>query len=120
MTIKVAFMGVPVADDQAAYAWYERLIGRPPDMIPNDNEVVWQLSETGWLYVVHDAERAAGKALLTLIVDELDDYITNFNARGIAIESIEVDSGMYRKAVVTDPEGNTLNFAELIREESQP
>lgn len=41
--------------------------GQPPDMIPNDNEVVWQLSEKGWLYVIGDAQHAR-KALLTLKV----------------------------------------------------
>lgn len=112
MTITVAFMGIAVADLQAARQWYERLFGRPPDMIPHENEVVWQLSESGWLYVVHDAERAAGKALLTLIIDDLERYISDFNGRNITIDAIE-ESPQYRKAVVTDPEGNTLSFAQL-------
>ena len=120
MNISVAFMGVAVADYQAACRWYERLMGRSPDMIPHENEVVWKLSETGWLYVVSDAERAAGKALLTLIVDDLDSHISEFSERGITIDSIETNPEKYRKAIITDPEGNTLNFAELINETSQP
>ena len=63
MAIKVAFMGVAVADYAAGRTWYERLMGRPPDMIPNDNEVVWQLAEKGWLYVIGDVQRAARRCL---------------------------------------------------------
>ncbi|HEY4429287.1 MAG TPA: hypothetical protein VGN08_13885 [Solirubrobacteraceae bacterium] len=31
------FAGISVADRDAAAAWYERLTGRPPDLIPNDH-----------------------------------------------------------------------------------
>lgn len=114
MNISVAFMGIPVADYQATCRWYERLMGRSPDMNPHDSEVVWQLSETGWLYVIHDIERAVGKALLTLIVDDLDSHVSEFLERDITINDIEVSPGKYRRAIITDPEGNTLHFAELI------
>jgi hypothetical protein len=70
------------------------------------------------LYLIGDAQRA-GKALLTLIVDDLDGHIAEFNKRGISFESTEEDSEIARKVIVTDPEGNTLYFAELINEESQ-
>ena len=61
------FAGIPVADYAAARPWYERLAGRAPDMVPHDHEAVWQLTDTGWLYIVEDAERA-GRALVTLLV----------------------------------------------------
>ena len=114
MNISVAFMGIPVANYQAACNWYERLMGRPPDMIPHDSEVVWQLSESGWFYVVHDAKRAAGKALLTLIVDDLDSHIAHLQERNVAVTDTEVNPEKYRRAIIRDPEGNTLNFTQLI------
>ena len=70
----VLFAGVPVADYPAARGWYERLFGRGPDMVPNQTEVVWQVAEGGWVYVVADAERA-GRALVTVIVDDLDGLL---------------------------------------------
>ena len=33
--------GVPVADLHAEMGWYERLFGRPADIVPNDNEAMW-------------------------------------------------------------------------------
>src|SRR5438128_2237071 len=52
------FAGVAVADFPGAAAWYERLLGRPPDLVPNWNEVAWQITETGWIYIVGDSTRA--------------------------------------------------------------
>lgn len=118
MAIEVAFIGVAVADLRSALTWYERLMGRQPDMIPNDNEAAWQLSEKGWLYVIGDVQRA-GKALLTLIVNDLDGHVAEFNERGISSEFVEKDSKMYRRVTVTDPDGNTLQYTELTNEDNQ-
>ena len=45
--VSYAFTGLPVADLDSARAWYERLVGRPPDLIPNENEAAWRLTDTG-------------------------------------------------------------------------
>ena len=34
------FAGIPVRDYNLAAAWYERLLGAPPQFLPNDNEAV--------------------------------------------------------------------------------
>ncbi len=118
MAIKEAFTSVAVADLHSALEWYECFMGRQPDMIPNDNEVVWQLSGKAWLYVIGDAQRA-GKTLITLIVDDLDGHVVEFNERGISFEFVEKDSKIYRRVAVTDPEGNTYQFTELTSEDNQ-
>ena len=46
MTISHVFAGLPVSDYGSALAWYERLLGGPPAMLPNESEAVWQLTET--------------------------------------------------------------------------
>ena len=116
MRFSVAFMGIPVANFKAASLWYEHLLGRSPDMIPHDSEAVWQISESGWLYVVQDLERAAGNALLTLIVEDLDAQIAELLQRDIIISEFDERPGTYRKAIVKDPEGNTVEFAEILGE----
>ena len=69
LTITHVFAGVAVADYDSALAWYQRFFGRSPDVIVTENEAMWQVAETGWIYVVGDANRT-GSALLTLMVDE--------------------------------------------------
>jgi predicted enzyme related to lactoylglutathione lyase len=111
MAITFLFAGVPVADYEAARPWYERLIGREPDMLPHDHEAAWQLSETGWIYVVADAERA-GRALVTILVDDLDEWIAGLAERGIACEPIETLPRKVRRTAVVDPEGNRIAFGQ--------
>lgn len=111
MTLEHLFAGIPIADLDVARDWYERFAGRPPDLIPNDEEVCWQLAESGWIYVVRDPERA-GHALLTLLVDDLDRFVAELAERGIDSGPIEEVVPGTRKGSVEDPDGNRLSFAE--------
>ena len=42
------------------------------DVRPQDGEAAWQLTDTGWIYLVGDAVHA-DKGLLTLLADDLDE-----------------------------------------------
>ncbi len=114
MAMNVFFAGVAVKNFQTACAWYERLLGRPPDMRPNDIEATWQFSEQAWMYVIADADRA-GKALLTLIIDDLEQHVVVLSKRGFVPVEIEDDPGKYRKVSFRDPEGNTIAFGQVFQ-----
>jgi catechol 2,3-dioxygenase-like lactoylglutathione lyase family enzyme len=111
MAIKCTFAGIPVTDYQASLAWYERLLGRPPDVIVNDNEAMWQIVTAGWLYVVGDSARA-GNGLFTVLVDDLEDHLAALTARGITAGAIEIAPGLYKKSVIPDLDGNTIGFGQ--------
>jgi predicted enzyme related to lactoylglutathione lyase len=111
LAINHVFTGIPVATYDAALVWYERLLGRPPDVIVKDNEAMWQVAETGWIYVVGDTNRA-GNALLTLLVDNLEDHVAELTERGLATGATDTVPGVVRKAVMIDPEGNRITFGE--------
>ena len=111
MPVSYVFAGLALADFPSSRGWYEQLLGRPPDRLPNDNEAVWQLTETGLIYVVADPGRA-GHALLALAVDNLDDHLAQLGARGISPGPIETAEGLFRKARVTDPDGNVITLFE--------
>jgi len=112
MKADVLFSGLPVADLSTALAWYERLLGRAADLVPNDSEAAWQLTAGGWIYVVRDPERA-GHTIVTLIVDDLDGVCERIRERGISHGQIQSLGAAGRKALVTDPEGNTIALAEV-------
>jgi catechol 2,3-dioxygenase-like lactoylglutathione lyase family enzyme len=106
------FAGCAVADLAAARAFYERLFGREPDLVPNATEACWQLGEDTWVYVVVDAERAGG-GISTILVDDLDAVVTDWATRGIAPVEIRAEGPDARKARVLDPDGNELGFAQV-------
>ena len=91
--------------------WYERLAGRPPDLIPNDDEAAWRLTDTGWIYVIADPARA-GSALHTLLVEDIDAFLGGLAERGIASGPVETMDGGVRHAYVTDPDGNRLQVGQ--------
>ncbi len=114
MTVSQIFAGTAVADFQASLDWYERLMGRPPDFFPHEREAVWQATDTGWVYIVEDANRAGG-GLLTFMVDDLEGHVAELAQRGIESEGIAwVDPGSTRSAWITDPEGNRIQLAEVL------
>jgi predicted enzyme related to lactoylglutathione lyase len=110
------FAGAPVADYMTALAWYERLLGRPPDVIVHEEEAMWQVAQAGWIYVVGDANRA-GNALLTLLVDDLDNHLAAIAERGITTGPIDTIPGAVRKAAIVDPEGNRITFGQVLSKE---
>lgn len=74
MDFDVLFTGVAVTDFERARAWYAKLFGREADFVAADEEVLWRMTETGWVYVVGDAPRA-GTALVALAVPDVDHTI---------------------------------------------
>ena len=105
------FAGVPVTDLGPARRWYERLLGREPDLIPHGDEVVWHLTPDASIYVVLDPARA-GTALLTLAVTDLERDRARLAEDGIPSQLAEAATGQPPKATVTDPAGNLINLFE--------
>jgi len=105
------FAGIPVADRDAAVQWYERLLGRPPDLVPNDREAAWQFTDTAWLCLYADAE-PPGTAPHTVLVDDLDGFLAEIAGRGITPGPVENVAPSVRQSVITDPDGNRLKVGQ--------
>jgi catechol 2,3-dioxygenase-like lactoylglutathione lyase family enzyme len=111
MAVTEVFAGIAVRDRDAAIEFYERLLGAPPTMLPNDGEAAWQLTGGGWLYVLRDVDRA-GRAVVTLLVDDLDERLAAAAARGIELGSVETVAGSVRTTWITDPDGNRVQIGQ--------
>lgn len=119
MAVQQLFAGIAVADFGAARDWYERFMGRPPDMIPHEREAVWQATDSAWLYINQGDATAVGSGLLTLMVDDLDDRVAGIAARGIEVGEITwVVPGEVRSAWVTDPDGNRIQLGQMVTGET--
>jgi predicted enzyme related to lactoylglutathione lyase len=107
------FAGIPTAGYDRALPWYERLMGRAPDILPMDGEAMWNATDTGSIYLVADAARAGG-GTVTVAVSDLDALLADLAGRGIEPAALEtLPAG--RKATVIDPEGNWIAFVQLNR-----
>jgi hypothetical protein len=101
---------VPVADLGAAAGFYERLLGRPADLLPNDREAAWQLHEGAWIVLICDPE-TAGSALHTLILPALEGFLEAARTRGIEAGPAELVGEGMRQSIIVDPDGNRLKVA---------
>src|ERR1019366_7482915 len=88
MSIDQLVAVVPVSDMNTAMPWYELLVGRPPDNHPMETLVEWRITDTGWIQVFHDPERA-GSTLLNFAVDDLDRQVAEVTDRGLSLGDIQ-------------------------------
>jgi predicted enzyme related to lactoylglutathione lyase len=112
MSIEYVFAGLAVTRLDAAMQWYERLLGRPPDMRPNEREATWQVAQTASVYIVADDGRA-GRSAVTMFVDDLDAEVDAITRRGVPVGEIETAQGLFRRVMISDPDGNVIQLAEL-------
>ena len=80
-------------------------------MFPNDDEAAFQLSGGGWIYVLRDVDRA-GKAVVTLLVDDFDERLAAAAAAGIELGPVETVAGSVRTTWITDPDGNRIQIGQ--------
>ena len=114
MAMEVLFAGVRVRKLAPAVDWYGRLFGRPADIVPNDDEVMWRVTDGAWLYVICDAARA-GNSLVTICVTDLDEAVVELSGRDIALGAITSVGNAGRKARGHDPDGNSIDLIEVPR-----
>jgi len=112
MDVDVLFAGVAVTDFETARAWYEQFFGRVADVVAHDTEVMWQTTDLGWLYIVRDLDHA-GNSLVALVVPDIEAATAALNVRGIATGPIEPEGDAGRKAVIRDPDGNSIALLDV-------
>ena len=112
MAVEHLFAGIPVSDRDAAVEFYERVFGRPPDLVPNDQEAAWRVTDSGWVCLYAGGGPAAS-APHTLLVDDLDGFLTDVAERGIATGPVEAIGVSVHQSVITDPDGNRLKVGQV-------
>ena len=113
MSIRYVFAGIVVTDNTAATAWYERLFGRPPDVLPNKREAMWQVVETGSVYLVEDPDRA-GNSAMTMFVEDLEAELAAIDQREIPSPEIKTVPGLFRATTFIDPDGNRVQLGQSL------
>ena len=111
-SVDLLFAGVPVRDFTAARTWYSTFFDREPDVVAHQHEVMWQCAGSAWLYVVRDAARA-GRAIVALMVADLDAAVADLARRGIAGGPVHPEGDGARKASFTDPDGNEVSLIDV-------
>lgn len=114
MAIDHVLAVIPTADIDAAGSWYARLLGRDADNRPMDSLAEWRVTDTGWIQVHADADRA-GTAMINFAVDDLATHLDALRNRGLAPGTIQTVNKGVQLSAITDPDGNTITFIGSFR-----
>lgn len=106
------FAGVAVSDFDRAVDWYERLLGAPRTFAAHDTEWVWTVTGSGSIYVLLSPDRA-GRAMVTMLVGDLDGFLAAAGSRGVHPGTLETYDNGVRKATYLDPDGNEIGVGGL-------
>ena len=118
MRVSSVFVGLTVSDLATSQRWYEQFFSRAPDVLVSTEEVMWQMNESAWLFIVQeDTDERCANVLLA--VEDLDDALDALDGRGIVPRDIEIIDGAGRKAYFDDPNGNEVVVAEIYASEQQ-
>ena len=117
MTISHVLAVVAVSDFDASHEWYQALFGAPATNVPMPGNLAeWRVTDSGWLQVFHDPEKA-GASMVNFAVTDLDQQIADLHARGIDTgDIITVNKGV-RLCPINDPDNNTITFIGSFREQ---
>ena len=104
---------IPVKNQAAADAWYEKLLGREPDLVPVEGVTEWQIAENAWLQVTTDPD-VAGKGSVIFGVSDIDAVCTACAEAGVLLGEVVEYPGLVKTVEAVDPEGNKVFFAQEI------
>ena len=104
---------VAAMDYARARSWYSRVLGREPDLEPVEGVAEWQLTNTAWLQLMVDPDRA-GKSAVRFGVTDLAAEVKALNDAGVATGEPVVIADMVKVVDVADPDGNEVSFVEEI------
>ena len=71
--------------------------------------VEWRITDSAWIQVFHDPQRA-GSTLLNFAVDDLDKHLAELTGRGLVPGEIETANKGVRLSTLADPDGNRITF----------
>jgi hypothetical protein len=98
-------------DFPSARSWSSRILGRVPDLEPIDGVAEWQMTDTAWLQLITDAERA-GHSAVRIGVTDLAAQIAWLQGAGIATGEPVVIADMVTVLDIADPDGNEVSYVE--------
>jgi predicted enzyme related to lactoylglutathione lyase len=105
---------LPVTDHAKAVTWYQKWIGRAPDVEPVEGIAEWQLAENAWIQVAVHPE-SAGRTTVVVGVEDIDAQRSACAAVEVTVGDVN-DYGFVRTAEAVDPAGNKIVFVQESRE----
>ncbi len=122
MKMKLELIPLPVSDVDRALAFYEDALGfhKDFDVQPSEGVRIVQLTPEGSSCSVgfgtgleaYDGEPGSVRGV-HLVVEDIDEARAELVRRGVEIGEVQDFGGGVRGALLSDPDGNTLELQEM-------
>ena len=73
---------------------------------------MWRVTEAGWLYILRNPDHA-GSGMAAVAVSNIETVTTELASRGVKTGPIEPEGNAGLKAVVLDPDGNSIAIIQV-------
>lgn len=111
--INSVFAVLSVRNQDDAVRWYANLLGRNADMIPVEGVAEWQLTDSAWLQVTADSERA-GSSTVIVGVNDIEAQCRTCADASVPHGEVVEYPGIIKMIEVIDPDGNKIAFVQDI------
>jgi catechol 2,3-dioxygenase-like lactoylglutathione lyase family enzyme len=105
---RVDFASVPTRDVERAHAWYQEVLGLPPDRRDNSEVETPNLTLSFWTPEKDGEEFVPNVAGFGLRVADVAAARAELEEKGVTFNGETVDTGVCHMAFFSDPDGNTL------------
>ena len=105
---RVDFASVPTRDVERAHAWYQEVLGLPPDRRDNSEVETPNLTLSFWNPEKDGEEFVPNVAGFGLRVADVAAARAELEGKGVTFNGETVDTGVCHMAFFSDPDGNTL------------
>jgi predicted enzyme related to lactoylglutathione lyase len=117
LDIRSATFGIRTRDVAAALDWYERVLGRPPDLVPDAGVYEWRLAAGAWLQLGAGEPSAPGTGqLVRLGVADIGAARAALEAAGARIGDVTTIPDVIAFCDLEDPFGNEISIYEDLTE----
>lgn len=107
-------IGLPVPDLHHAVAWYQQLIGRPPDLEPAPGVAEFELTPRCWLQLLEGKKQPGQGNILRVGVTDLNLACEHLRQMGIEPGPIRRVEGVVAYCGFSDPFGNQLSLYQVL------
>jgi catechol 2,3-dioxygenase-like lactoylglutathione lyase family enzyme len=117
LDVRSATFGIRTRELDAARDWYARVLGRPPDLVPDDGIYEWRLAAGAWLQLLAGEPSAAGSGQVARLgVAEVGAARAALEAAGARVGELTTIPDVVAFCDVEDPFGNGLSLYEDLTE----
>jgi catechol 2,3-dioxygenase-like lactoylglutathione lyase family enzyme len=117
LDVRSATFAIRTRDLDAARDWYARVLGRPPDLVPDDGVYEWRLAPGAWLQLVAGEPSPVGTGQMARLgVADIGAACAALEAAGARVGDVTTIPDVIAFCELDDPFGNALSLYQDLTE----